>query len=205
MVYWTENCRTWETVNTWRANIQKDAVERVYDWMIFNKRFNIMLKNGNLMLGRAMQSRSLMRWKESNADASGDTNGRNQNEEEDMTLRTERSVVFAQSYRLVDMDYLLFVRMTIFGDVMWRISIQKNTTTTSYAYVLFQTRSTWIHHDGFPDDPHSKWSYIHLLYDEEFEWESRDQTVWREQWRGDFSRGWKVCSDWLNEFIFLKY
>ena len=163
---------------------------------------------------RVMQPRSLKRWKESKAEASGDTNVRNQNEEEGMTLRTERSVVFDQSYWLVDMEYS--DEWFIFCFAVWR-SLEASCDAWVFSGVLQSDQkrmfsfSVW--HDGLrfimmgsQMIPIPKWSYIQLLYDEEFEWESRDQTVSREQVRGDFSRWWKVCSDWLNELIFfLKY
>ena len=96
-----------------------------------------------------------------------------------------------------------FFRMTIFGDVMWRFSIQRNTTIRSFACVFFR-------HDGIgfimmdSQMIHiQKWSHRQFSYDEEYAWGIRDQTDSRKQVRGDVSRRWKVCSDWWNELFWF--
>ena len=185
---------------------KKTLLKRVYDWMGGNKCFNIMSQEREYHVGDVHCSQDRWRaWKESNAAASKDANVRNQNEEEGMALRTERSV----GCLIINTDLSIWNTLTNDSSFLFphddlsgrhvKYQYSNSATIRSYACVPFQTRLTWIHHVGFSDDPHSKMIIRKILVWRRMWMRVRDQIFSKKQVRGDVSRRWKVCLDWWKE------
>ena len=201
-----------DSVNAWRANIQKDAVERVHERMNVKEWFNIKLKNENLMLMTYHAYKVI------------------EELEKKVMQQLRETQMLEISMKKKDWHYaqnrvssVCWIILTCRYGILWRMirlfnfpydDLDRRHVEYQYSKRVLQ----WDHTRMFPfrHDRSAfiimdsqmfhvqRWFYRQFLNDEECEWGIRDHTASSKLERADVSKRWKVWSDRLKElFRFL--